>query len=111
MNNIDYLCLGSKIKQKRTEKSYTQEKFAELCEISPGFLSHIEAGTRALSLETLYKIAHFLGVSTDYLLLDTTVADDNFIVNIAATIKDANKQKYDRFCRTVKILAENIDEL
>ena len=54
MNNINYVNLGEKIKSTRKERGYTQEKLAEICDISTGFLGHIERGTRKLSLDTLF---------------------------------------------------------
>ena len=55
MNNINYVNLGEKIKSTRKERGYTQEKLAEICDISTGFLGHIERGTRKLSLDRLGK--------------------------------------------------------
>jgi len=108
---IDYYSLGLKIKKKRKELKYTQEQLAELCDISTGFLCHIEAGTRILSLETLYKIAISLKTSIDYLLLDTALEDDNFIQHIAAAVRNKSTKQYKNFCNTIKILAEHIDEM
>ena len=69
MNNINYVNLEQKIKSTRKERGYTQEKLAEICDISTGFLGHIERGTRKLSLDTLFCIATVLNVSIDYLLI------------------------------------------
>ena len=111
MVSIDYYSLGSKIKATRKERRYTQEQLAELCEISTGFLCHIEAGTRVLSLDTLYRIALVLNTSIDFLLLDTAVDDDNFLQHITATIQSKPAERYRRFCNVVKVLAEHIDEI
>jgi len=108
--NIDYHSLGTKIKRKREELSLTQEKLAEKCDISSSFLYHIEAGTRVLSVETLYKIANALNVSFDYLLLDTTMDSDNFLVSISEVIKD-KQPNYNTFCKVMKVLAENIESI
>ena len=111
MTNIDYCSLGLKIKTKRKEQRYTQEQLSELCDISVGFLAHIEAGSRALSVETLYKIARVLNLSLDYLVLDTAVEDDNFIQHVTAAVKSRPAERYKQFCKVVKVLAEHIDEI
>lgn len=111
MNTIDYYQLGKKIRAKRREYGYTQEKLAEICDISTGYLGHIENGTRVLSLETLYRIACALHVSIDYLLLDSAVDANNFLEQIGAAVQKNHPQKYRHFCRTVKVLADHIDEL
>lgn len=111
MVNIDFYSLGTKIKNKRKEQRYTQEQLSELCDISVGFLAHIEAGSRAPSVETLYKIARTLNLSIDYLLLDTAVDDDNFIQHVTAAVKSKSAERYKHFCNVVKVLAEHIDEI
>ena len=67
MNNINYVNPAKKLNLSK-ERGYTQEKLAEICDISTGFLGHIERGTRKLSLDTLFCIATVLNVSIDYLL-------------------------------------------
>ena len=111
MVNIDYYSLGSKIKTKRKEQRHTQEQLSELCGISVGYLAHIEAGTRSPSLETLYKIAKALNISIDFLLLDTTLDDDNFIQHVTSAVQNKPTERYNRFCNVVKVLAEHIDEI
>ena len=111
MVNIDYYSLGNKIKYKRKEQRYTQEQLSELCDISIGFLAHIEAGTRSPSLETLYKISKILKLSIDYLLLDTTIDDNNFIQYVSVAVQNKPIERYNRFCNVVKVLAEHIDEI
>ncbi len=111
MNNIDYHTLGYKIRIKRRECGYTQEKLAEICDISTGFLGHIENGTRSPSLETLYSIACALHSGIDYFLFDSAVAFDNLLEQIGSAVRSKSPDSYARFCNTVKILAEHIDEI
>ena len=111
MKSIDYFSLGAKIKATRKEQNYTQEQLSEICDISIGFLAHIEAGTRIPSLESIFKISRALNLSIDYLLFDTTVHDDNFIQYVTTAIQNKPAESYSRFCKIVKVLAENIDDL
>ena len=111
MVNIDYYSLGAKIKNKRKQQRHTQEQLSELCDISVGFLAHIEAGSRVPSLETIYKIALALNMSLDYLILDTAVADNNFIQCVTSAVQNKSPERYGRFCNVVKLLAEHIDEI
>ena len=46
--------LGNAIRNARMEKKLTQEKLAELVNISPVHVKQIEAGTRMPSVEVLY---------------------------------------------------------
>jgi transcriptional regulator with XRE-family HTH domain len=54
--------IGQKIKTLRTEKNLTQEQLAEKAGISIDFLSLIERGRNAPSLESLEKIANALNI-------------------------------------------------
>lgn len=46
MRKLNYLQIGQNIKTLRSEVGLTQEKMAEICEISTSFLGHIERGTQ-----------------------------------------------------------------
>ena len=111
MNNINYVNLGEKIKSTRKERGYTQEKLAEICDISTGFLGHIERGTRKLSLDTLFCIATVLNVSIDYLLIDSANKSDNFLEQMDSVARSLNPSAYNSIRKTVKFLAEHIDEM
>ena len=108
--NIDYAALGKKIKEKRISEKLTQEQLGERCELSAAHIGHIERGTRILSVEVLFRIAQVLNVSVDYLLFDS-VENDNILSSIAPILKDSDKNKVNNFLKTVRVLAENIDEL
>lgn len=57
-----------RIKKKRKEKGYSQEKMAELLDISYSNYSKIENSIVTPTLERLIDIAQLLGVSLDYLV-------------------------------------------
>jgi transcriptional regulator with XRE-family HTH domain len=57
--------LGNAIRNARMEKKLTQEKLAEIINISPVHIKQIEAGTRMPSVEVLYKISVTLNLSVD----------------------------------------------
>jgi len=111
MNSIDYRKLGEKVRLKRREAGYTQEQLAEICDISTGFVGHIESGTRAPSLETLYSIACVLHSGIDYFLFDSAADNDNMIEQISSAVRSKSPDLYDRFCNTVRIIAEHIEEI
>ena len=54
---------GRRLRDIRLQRRMTQERFAEVLDISVDFLSLIERGRNAPSLETLEKIAKRLRVS------------------------------------------------
>lgn len=68
--------LGDKIRETRLKCGLTQDRLAEMVDISTNFMSLIENG-RNMSVETLVKIADALGVTVDYLLSDTSQVQSN----------------------------------
>lgn len=74
--NLFYQEMGRRITQCRKEKHMSQEKLAELVNLSIQSISSIERGTKAIRPENLVKISSVLGVSTDYLLLGKSEIDE-----------------------------------
>jgi transcriptional regulator with XRE-family HTH domain len=60
--------LGERIKSIRQSLGWTQDRLAQLAEISKSFLSEVENNKVSVSGETLLKIAQALNASLDYLM-------------------------------------------
>lgn len=58
------------LREARLEKNYTQEYLAELLNITPTHMKHIESGHRKPSIEVYFKMVEVLGFSTDSFLLE-----------------------------------------
>lgn len=65
---INFRAIGQRIKNLRKENNLTQEKLAELTEISTEHLSRIETGAYRPSLSLLERIAVILGTDEQYLI-------------------------------------------
>ncbi|MDY3929368.1 MAG: helix-turn-helix transcriptional regulator [Clostridia bacterium] len=61
--------IGDNVKLLRNIRVLTQKDLAELVDVAPGTLAHIEKGTCNPSLELLYKLADALSVSVINLVL------------------------------------------
>ena len=109
--NLDYSALGSRIRRAREAKQFTQEQLGEVCGLSNSYIGHIERGTRIPSIDTLYKISCALDSNIDSLLADSKKLDENWLSNLTATLKGKDKQKLNAFLKTVRVLADHIDEL
>lgn len=60
---------GVNVKRIRTEvRKITQERLAELCNLTPVYIGEIERGKRNVSLETAEKIANGLSIDIKELL-------------------------------------------
>lgn len=60
--------LGQRIRKLRTQKRWSQEGFAEICEVNRSYMGRIERGELNLTLETLEKIGRGLNTQVSTLL-------------------------------------------
>jgi len=111
LKTIDYQALGSRIRCARKNNHLTQEQLAEACSLSDAHIGHIERGTRIPSLETLVRLSEVLCVSLDWLLLDSHSSVEGSLVSISSAIRDKEPEKVKRFISTVKMMADNIDNM
>lgn len=66
---------GTNLRRYRTEKGYSQEKFAELCGLHRTYISDIECFQRNVSLINIQKIADALDIPSHYLLIERGPVD------------------------------------
>lgn len=83
--------IGSRIRTAREKAGYTQERFAELIDVSVQYTSDLERGVVGTSIPTLIRICEALHVSSDYLLFgrssESGSDDISRITGILATLK------------------------
>lgn len=110
---IDYAAIGRRVREIRLSAGLTQTRLAEIADIEPSNLSHIERAATKVSLPTLIHIANALNVSLDELvygslvksqhisvkiinelLEDCTFAEIRALTEILKTSKNALKGKY-----------------
>ena len=59
---------GIRVRELRTEQGYSQEAFADACELDRTYVGGIERGERNLALRNIERIAHALGISLEELM-------------------------------------------
>ena len=65
---MDYAKIGARIRAARGIKGMTQERLSEAAGISVSYISEIENGHRALSIDVMERIADVLDVPPEWLL-------------------------------------------
>lgn len=69
MNKKDlYKAIGKNIQNERKKLNLTQEKLAELMDVTWSYVSKIETGVSNISLGKIYEISQYLGVDVSALL-------------------------------------------
>lgn len=85
----DDIMIGSRVREIREEMSLTREKFAELVDISPSFISQIERGDKSMSIATLMMISLKTGFSCDYILFGNA-AKSNYANKISRMVSNCS---------------------
>ena len=98
---INYLKLGDRIRFYRTKLGFSQEKLAELVNLSNVRISNIENGNANPTIEAIVNIAMTLKVTPDQLLVDSIPQNKN----------DLNSLLLDCTPEEVSILVENFRSL
>jgi transcriptional regulator with XRE-family HTH domain len=77
--NIDYKLIGKRIKEARKEAGLTQEKMAEILDVSIGYVSQVERGTTKISLDLLGAVSSILKKDLSYFVSEAVVLSENYM--------------------------------
>lgn len=91
-NDLFYEGTGKRIKELRKSFGYTQEKLAEMMDLTTAHIRSMENGHRGISVDNLIKLKHIFGVSIDYLL--TGVDGRNDISRLAEILSEMDPELY-----------------
>ena len=108
---INYASIGRRIKYYRAERQLSQEALADAVYTTSVYISYIENGSRAPSLETLLNIANALDVSADDLLTDNLKHSSSPVsTEIHDLLLDCNPDEKAILTRTLKFLKGILSE-
>ena len=91
MNCIDNL--GSVIKSARVKKGISQEQLAEMLDVTPTHVKHMESGRRKPSVEILFAISDKLNMSLDSLLVDECNSKQKIVEDISFKLKSCDEKE------------------
>ena len=72
---MDYVKLGTRVRQQRVLNRLTQEQLAEKTGVSTSFIGHIERGEKKASMETVVALCNAMSVAPSVLLQDSLTDD------------------------------------
>lgn len=100
--------VGKRISDLRKSYGYTQEKLAEMAEISIQFLIQIEHGKKTMKVGTLRKLSAALSVSSDYIINGTGAYSENAEINgLLSTLSEDNREQA---AKLLKVFVETIEK-
>lgn len=93
-----YWVLGQRIKRKRRQQNYTQTDLSKMLKLTRTSISNIEAGTQAVSVETIYKLSSLFECPIwDFLPSDIAIVDSE-----ADNLAKAKVDKLKEFIKGLK---------
>ena len=105
---LDYDIIGSRIKQARIAKNFTQEDLAEKLNVSVAFLSRVERGNSKINLKRLNEICGLLDVSEGYMLSGVANNQENYLnKEFAELLKKCSPEKQKMIYDIAKTIAES----
>ncbi len=84
--------IGRRIKRLRLAQRMTVQELARRAQISPGYLSEVERGLSAVSVDKMSQIAEGLGIAVDALLAEDADTAAQAVVEIPAALSAAAEQ-------------------
>ena len=108
---IDFKDMSKRIRRFRLDKNMSQKELGEIVHITGRYVSYIESGTKAPSLELLVLIANALDVSADDLLMNNLKHScSHCCTEIHTLLLDCNKDEKAILTKTVKFLRTTLAE-
>ena len=68
LTHLDLKAIGKRIQTERKKQGITQEKLADMMNVSVQMVSNLERGNKSIRIENLINLSDILKVSTDYIL-------------------------------------------
>lgn len=107
--SIDYADIGQRIKQKRIEKGFTQEKLSELVGIGASHMSHLESGKTVPSMDVFITLCNVLECSADELLCREMTVARPFMENwLNGLVADCDQTEIKIISDTVTALKQTL---
>ncbi len=102
--------LGKTIKTARLEKSLTQEKLAEMVDITPVHLNQLESERRKPSIEVLYKLVRTLNFSVDALFFPENGIGQDMKKKIERNLTNCTKHELKVIHKMIEAMLDKQDE-
>lgn len=102
---------GERIRKRRQELHWSQEKLAEMADVSLNTVSRIEGGQSDMSIEVFRRLAQALGTSASELVGDMEVREgDGHIQRMSARVRRLQQKDREVVFRTVDALVDALSD-
>lgn len=104
---LDYKLIGERLKKARVEKGYTQEKLAEMMELSIAYVSRIENSKTHINLKRLNELCSILDTSESYILNGVSDNSTSYLNNeLNSILKDCSSKDKELIYQIASIISD-----
>ena len=107
---MDYVILGKNIRDKRKALNMTQERLADLVDLSTVFISQLENGSGKPSLETMCKISVAINTPIDVLVKNIGQEWIANVLEINSLLASRSNSEIQYVTAVVKTMLDNLNE-
>lgn len=86
--------LAAEIKLARVQMGLSQEQLAEILDVTPTHVKHLESGHRKPSVELLFALAQTLHFSLDEIVFPSVSQKEQLRTQIDSLLEDCNEKEY-----------------
>ena len=109
LNVIEYKSIGRNIRKCRDDLGITQEKLAEMVDLSVSYMGAIERGKKLPKLKVFISIANALKVSSDVLLSGVLDVGNQIIASeLSKELSGLSKSDQIRIFNVLRTMIDNI---
>ena len=103
--------MGERIRKRRQTLRWSQEKLAEMADVSLNTVSRIEGGQSDMSIEVFQRLIEALGMSASELIGDMEVMEgDGHMQSMSARMRKLQKKDREVVFRTVDTLVDALSD-
>lgn len=116
LNQLDYIEMGRRIRERREFMDLTREELAGQIGVSSKFIADIEYGEKGVSIKNLYFLTQVLDISADYILagegevLDVDIEKDRMKEHIVKPLNNCNTNQLRCLEQIVKFYIEAVKQ-
>lgn len=105
--NIDYKLIGSRIKQQRKNRGFTQEQLAEKLDVTIGYVSQVERGITKISLDLLGEISSVLNCDVASFISGSALHSNRYLdAELVEEFRELNDKQRKYILNIVKMTKE-----
>lgn len=93
MSYVDYKEVGKRIAARRRELRLTQCQVEQKADLCFKYLSNIERGMTAISIDVLMKLCDVLKTTPNDLLLDSVIPEEDFLKSMASRLQQMSSKQ------------------